>query len=410
MKKIIKFLIPVLILGLAVAGFIYMKKTKPEQPAVEVKEKVWMVHSQAIHLESLPAVQTLYGVIESNAMVDAAAPISAVVEQVKVLPGDEIKKGQMLVALAKPDLDLPVTQASADRADARAQVALQEMTMQANQQKLQHEQKVLELKQEALQRTNALMAKDLASQSAVDAAKEALVKQEFSVVGVELLVQQGESQLSQTKARLQKAEAAYSLAKLNQKRGVVRAPFDGRIAAVNVAEGDRVNAGSVLVSFYALKSMELKTQLATQGYQEAQQALAQGVKLYAEFPYAKGTVQLALERLSGQAKTSGVDAYFSLPQELRFKRPGELLEVYFKGEAIQQVAAIPYSAVYGNDRIYLVEDGRLKAQKVVLKGDVMRDGKLMALIQGVGDSLAGKRVLTTHLPNAIEGLRVTEVQ
>ncbi len=410
MMKLLKRILPLAILGLAILAFIYMKNTKPEQPPVEVKEKVWMVHAQSIVLENLPAVQTLYGVVESNAMVDAAAPVSAVVSEVKVLPGDEIKKGQVLVKLSKEDLALPVAQANADYADAKSQIALQKMTMKANATRLEHEKKVLTLKQEALQRAKTLMAKNLASQSTVDLAKEALVKQEYAVVGVELLVEQGGNQLAQLQARLQKAKVALTQAKLNQTRGVVTAPFDGRVAKVAVAQGDRVNVGGALVSFYALESMELKTKLDTQSFEAAQKALSENTALQAEYYFSEGAAKLTLERLAGEAQTSGVDAYFSLPESLFFKRPGELLEVYFKGQAAQNVAVVPYSAVYGNDRVYLIENGRLKSQEIELKGDVMRDGKLMALISHPQGLPAGKKVLITHLPNAIDGLRVTEVQ
>lgn len=410
MMKLLKRILPLAIVGLAILAFIYMKNTKPEQPPVEVKEKVWMVHAQSIVLENLPAVQTLYGVVESNAMVDAAAPVSAVVSEVKVLPGDEIKKGQVLVKLSKEDLALPVAQANADYADAKSQIALQKMTMKANATRLEHEKKVLTLKQEALQRAKTLMAKNLASQSTVDAAKEALVKQEYAVVGVELLVEQGANQLAQLQARLQKAQTALTQAKLNQTRGVVTAPFNGRVAKVAVAQGDRVNVGGALVSFYALESMELKTKLDTQSFEAAQKALSENTSLQAEYYFSEGQAKLTLERLAGEAQTSGVDAYFSLPESLFFKRPGELLEVHFKGQAAQNVAVVPYSAVYGNDRVYLIENGRLKSQEIELKGDVMRDGKLMALISHPQDLPAGKKVLITHLPNAIDGLRVTEVQ
>lgn len=408
MMKLVKRIVPLLILGLAIFVFMYMKNTKPEQPPVEVQEKVWLVEAEPIVLESLPAVQRLYGVVESNAMVKAAAPIAAVVDKVNVLPGDAIRKGQVLLALSEADLALPVAQAQADLADAQAQVALQKMTMKANRTRLAHENKLLALKQEAFARSKSLMKKNLASQSAVDAAKEGLVKQEYAVVGVELQVEQGASQLAQLQARLQKTEAALAQAKLNQQRGVVVAPFDGRVAEVAVVEGDRVSAGSVLVSFYGLESLELKTKLATQSFEQAQAALQQEVTLQAYYTHQGGTASLPLQRLAGQAQTSGVDAYFRLPEALSFKRPGELLEVLFEGQPIDQVAVVPYSALYGDDRVYLVEDGRLRALQVALQGEVMRAGRLMALISGVEDLPAGSKVLTTHLPNAIDGLRVSE--
>lgn len=410
MKKIAKAFIPLLILGLAISVFVVMKKTKPEQPPVEIKEKVWMVNSQTIALESLPSVQTLYGVVESNSMVQAAAPVAAVVEEVKVLPGDFVKQGQVMLALSKVDLQLPVAQAKADKIDAQSQIELQKMMMLANEKRLEHEQRVLGLKQEALQRAHVLLKKNLASQSVVDAANEALVKQEYVVVGAQLSVQQGQAQLNQLQARLQKASLALEQAQLNAERGVLVAPFDARVAEVNVSQGDRVTVGKVMVSFYGLQSLELRAKLPITALQQAQNALSKGKVLSAmHSKEAEQAERLTLLRLAGEASTSGVDAYFSLPDSLRSKRPGELMEVYFQGEAFDQVAVVPFSAVYGNNLLYVIKDSRLQGVEVSLKGEVIRDGKLMALVSSA-QLQAGDQVMVTHLPNAITGLKVTEVR
>ncbi|BBP44914.1 hypothetical protein THMIRHAS_02870 [Thiosulfatimonas sediminis] len=409
-KKLIKRLLPLLIIGLAIAAFIYMKNSKPVQPPVEVKEKVWSVESQVLQLQSRTAVQTLFGQIESNALVKAAAPIAAVVEQVKVLPGDEIVAGQVLVALSAQDVAILMAQAKADVADTQAQLTLQKLTIEANNQRLIHENKVLDLKQEALQRAKTLLKKNLASQSSVDTAKEALVRQEYVVVGAQLAVQQSGAQLTQLQARLAKAQTTLQQAQLNQQRAVVRAPFAGRVAAVNVSEGDRVNVGAVLVSFYGFDSMELKAKLPASALAQAQQAFTQGQPLQAFVGNVEqDRLVLPMTRLAGQAETSGVDAYFALPPQLHAKRPGELLEVYLQSQAQTQVAAVPYSALYGNDRIYQIVDGRLQSMQISLQGEVLQDGKLQALIRAP-ELRDGMTVLVTHLPNAINGLKVAEVQ
>lgn len=410
MTKLLKRLVPLLIIGLAIAAFIYMKNSKPEQPPVQVKEKVWSVDSLPLQLQDISAVQTLYGEVESNALVQAAAPISAVVEKVMVLPGDEIQKGQLLVALSKQDVMLILQQAKADVADAKAQLNLQKLTIEANRKRFEHEKKVLGLKQEALQRAKTLLKKDLASQSAVDAAQESLVRQEYVVVGAELAVKQGDAQLAQLRARLQKTRTALQQAELNQQRAVVKAPFSGRVTAVNVSAGDRVSAGAVMISFYGFDSLELKAKLPANSLLQAQQALNQDQPLqaYTDTPNNQ-KVMMPMKRLAGQASTSGVDAYFAMPPAVQHKRPGELMEIYLQSQAQSRVAAVPYSAIYGNDRVYIIVDSRLQSMQVSLQGEVMQDGKLQALISAP-DLQEGMKVLVTHLPNAINGLKVAEVQ
>lgn len=387
-----RFLVPVVIIVAAIAVFVMLKATKPEQKQVDIVEKVWMVDAINAQFETLAPMQTLYGTVESNSLVTAAAPVSGVVEKVLVKEGQTVTKGDMLFAMSEADLDIPYTQVKAD-------LALQKLTNQANVKRLAHEQSVLKLKQVAVTRAKQLMQKNLASKSSLDSAEEALVKQEYVVVGAKLAVQQNA-------ANLAKAQAAFEQAQTNKQRGQLIAPYNARIASVNVAAGSRVNAGATLVQFYALESLELRAKLPLEQTANIQTALSQGQDLMASYQTAGSEYALPLLRLAGIADTSGVDAFFKVPARLSQKRPGELLSVRLKGLKQENVIAVPYSAIYGNDRIYIIEKQRLQAKTVQMVGEVTKDGKLWALIRA--DIKPGTKISTTHLPNAVTGLKVKE--
>ncbi|WP_319380328.1 biotin/lipoyl-binding protein [Thiomicrorhabdus sp.] len=408
LQRFTKLIVPILIVALAVTLFMYFKSTKPQQPPVEVKEKVWMVEAMRAEFESLAPSQTLYGTVESYAMVTAAAPISAIVDKVAVKEGDEAKAGTLLLKLDAKDLRIPVDQAAADVADIKTQIELQTLANRANQERLAHERKVLELKREKVERTRQLLKKNLASQSAVDDVKEALVRQEYSVVGAELSVQESRLKLDQLKAKLSKARASLEQAQLNRQRGKVTAPYAARIAKVSVSEGSRVGAGSALLSYYALSSLELRAQLPASEVGQVEKALRKG-ESYVGFVKLDSGEQVALPllRLAGEATTSGADAFFDLSQASQDLRPGDLLEISLRGAARENLLALPYSAIYGKDRIYLIEKGRLAARTVKVIGEVLRDGRLWALIEP--NFPQGSSVCITHLPNAVTGLKVAEV-
>ncbi|BCN92499.1 secretion protein HlyD [Thiomicrorhabdus immobilis] len=406
-QKLKRRLIPVLIIAAAIVLFVYMKSTKPVQKPVNVQEKVWMVESMKAQFEDLSPVQTLYGKVESNALVAASAPVAGVIEQVLVKEGQNVVKGQALVAISQADLMIPLAQAKAEVANATAQLKLQKLTNEANQQRYEHESKVLKLKQVAVTRAQQLMSKNLASQSSVDAANEALVRQEYVVVGAKLAVQENQLKISQTQAALDKAKAALQQAELNVKRGQLIAPYDARIAQVNVSEGSRVNAGVVMVSFYALDSLELRAKLPVSQLPGVTKALQQNIPLHAYYQTADSEERFKLLRLAGEASTSGVDAFFALPKSLSELRPGELMEVNLKGVAQNNVVAVPYSAIYGSNRLYLIVDGRLQSHTVEMKGEVLRAGRLWALVKP--DFAEGSKICLTHLPNATTGLKVSEV-
>ncbi|MCF6299030.1 MAG: biotin/lipoyl-binding protein [Thiomicrorhabdus sp.] len=411
-SRVMVILLPILIILVAVALLIYFVASKPVQAPVEVKEKVWLVETMPVVFESLSPVHRLYGKVESFSMVDAAAPVSGEVATVWVKEGVFVKAGEPLVSMSLADLDIPLQQAKADVADAQAQVALQKLVDKANKQRLAHENSVLALKQTNVERTEQLIEKDLAYQSDLDQVKETLVRQEYVVVGATLAVEEGGVKNQQIKARLLKAKAQLAQAKLNKQRGQVVAPYDLRVTKVGVSEGSRVNVGTVLVQFYGVDSLELRAKLPVTILNQVQSAMNKGIALSAFYQRDEEEITLPLSRLAGEATTSGLDAFFTLPAQLTQARPGDLMEVDLQGERLERVVAIPYRALYGQDRVYFVQEGRLQAQTVKVLGEVFRAGKLWALIDPtVGDLVVSEqsKISVTHLPNAVSGLKVSEV-
>ncbi|WP_019557162.1 efflux RND transporter periplasmic adaptor subunit [Thiomicrorhabdus arctica] len=404
-------LIPIIIIVAAIVIFVFLKSSKVEQPPVQIKEKVWMVETIPARFESLSPVQNLYGKVESFSMVDAAAPISGVIENVWVKEGQSVKQGDALVSMNLSDLDIPLQQAKADVADASAQVRLQKLAYEANQQRLLFEKKVLKLKRVKQERTQQLITKDLASRTDLDTVKEALVKQEYVVVGAQLAVEENQLKATQNESRLAKAKAVLRQATLNMQRGQLVAPYDARIAKVSVSEGSRVNAGMSMVSFYGVSSLVLRTKLPVMVQSEVQQALDSNITLQAFYTQHNGasgqrSIPLSLTRLAGESTTSGIDAFFRLPPALSNARPGDLMEVSLQGVPIDNVVAIPYSALYGQNQVYIIREGRLVSEHVKVVGDVLRHDELWALI--LPKFAANTKINITHLPNAVSGLKVSE--
>ena len=403
-----KRLTGIIIIIAAIAIFMVLKFTRQEQPVAEIKQKVWPIETITVSLQSLSPVYTLYGTVESHSLVTASAPVSGVIDAVAVKQGDEFETGQLLAALAEADLDIPLQVARADVADSEAQLKLQDLNYQANRERLQQEKQVLKIKQQDVKRNRDLISKKLVSQSVLDKAKEALTRQEFSVVGAELSVEENKAKVAQLQARVEKARANLEQAKINRGRGVVTAPYSGRVADVHVASGDRVGVNAPIISYYETDSLELRAQIPVAHMPMVYSALQNNIQLIARYRFNQKNYNFRLTRLDGQASPSGVDAYFEIPDSLKVLRPGDLLEVQLSGQAIENSFALPYSAVYGSDRIYRVENGELKAVAVTLLGDTLVNGTLWALVKG--DVQTGTVVATTHLSNAISGLKVSELK
>ncbi len=407
--KIIKFFktvfLSLVILALAIGSFSYFQATKPEKVPLEIKHKIWSVEVKLVKFEDKASVVSLFGKVESNNLVTTSSPVKGIIKKVAVQEGSYIKKGQLLVALSDEDLELPLKIAKAGLQESLAQKNITLLSGEANQKRLQQEEKVLKIRQTAVARNEKLLAKNLVSQADLDLSKEALVRQELQIVNARLLVADHQAKIAQVSANLSKEKISLQQAEINLVRGRVIAPFDGRVAEVKVSEGSSVASGAELLSFYAFDSLELRATIPFGQLKPAHDSLKTATPLLAKWQINDRTYELPLNRLSGLSNTRGIDAFFSLPATLKITRPGDLLEVFLVGKVHTNVFVLPFSALFGKDRIYLVEHGKLQVKQVQVLGNTWENGQSKAILRG--EIPEGAKVMTTQLPNAVSGLKVS---
>ncbi len=110
--------------------------------------------------------------------------------------------------------------------------------------------------------------------------------------------------------------------------------------------------------------------------------------------------------LAGEAEATGIDVYFAIGAVPAQLRPGELLPLSLMLPTEREVFAVPYQAIYGNSRIYRVDEDRLQAVDVRSIGQARAgDDRILVLIRS-DDIESGDLIAITHLPNAVTGLKV----
>jgi hypothetical protein len=117
---------------------------------------------------------------------------------------------------------------------------------------------------------------------------------------------------------------------------------------------------------------------------------------------------LRLARLAGEASGEGVTGLFEFTASNRSLRVGQVLTVELELPTVDDAVAIPRSALYGNDHLYRIRDGRLERVRIERLGaaaDTDDAGQSLLLVRAPALS-AGDRIATTQLPNAVDGLKV----
>ncbi len=423
-RSVLKKTVPLLlILGLAVGGAMLLVTTKPRTPPPESEEKVWVVTTQtAAPARHFPVI-TLYGRIESARSSRLTSSLSSEVIDVLCKEGQRVSKGQALVRLDERDAQLRLQQQSAELAEIRTLIASETHRFDYDQRILASERKLQLLAQQEVERAQRLKEGKLAAQARIDEAQQIKLRQDIAVAQRQLAVQDHEARLARLQAQLKKAESLQALAKLDVERSLLSAPFDARITQVPASPGNRTRPGEVLVELYALDALQVRAQIPTTKLAAVETALNNGHPLTAwALTGTRQRLELQLSHLAGDIKPGrgGRDGLFELKTPATDPAIGDIVSLQLQLPAVDNSLTLPREALYGNDRIYTISDGRLKGHRVERLGETLDNnpGSPFATLSSAENTnwllvrsasiTPGSLIVTTQLPNAVEGLKVRE--
>lgn len=409
MRKVVKFALPLLIVAAGVGAFAVLKSTRPQPEPLAVQERVWRVEVERAVARRLAPELVLYGRVETSDLLRAAASATAWVAEVAVRDGDRVTAGQVLVRLDERDFRPRIAQVEAQLAELQAEIESERNRHESDRRALAQERRLLALAEETVARQRRLMTQKLGAEQALDEAEQAEAMQALAVSKREMDLADHPSRLRALEARLADARARLDELLLELERATVRAPYEGLVTGVEVTEGDQVANGDVLVSLYALGRLEVRARIPAPYQGELGAAFAAGEPLAAVAEVGGAPLGLVLDRLAGEADPSGVDGLFRIAGDPARLRLGQQLTVRLARPAHPDAFAVPFRAVYGGGRLYRLRDGRLDGLDVeVLGARREADGRERLLVRSP-QLATGDLMVTTHLPNAIDGLRVETV-
>lgn len=403
-----KILLPLLILFVAIGGFIALRASRPQPARVSNIEQLWKIEVVEVKPATLSPQLTLYGKVESPELTRAAAPGVGRVSRLLVREGQIVRRGQLLLELDPRDFEPQVIQARAQVDELMAAMDSERMRHAADLDQLEQERRLLEFAAADVARFERLREENFYSQAAVDQSRQLLARQQISLRARQLAIKDHAARMAQLDARLQQAKAHLEQAQLALARSRVIAPFDGIVAELKVAVGDQVANGQTLLTLYPIAGLEVRAKIPAPHQEEILAQLDRGQSLQATTQLAGETLRLTLTRVAGAADTRGLDAFFRFATVSDRLRLGTLLTLSLSRPAIEGAIAVPYAALYGGRQVYKVVDGRIQAIPVRILGELAGE-RPMLLIQSDG-LRRGDQVMTTHLPNAVTGLRVEVIR
>lgn len=404
-----RLILPFLILAIAAGGFVWLRTTRPAIAPVEAPEKAWRVSVQEITPGLHQPHLLLYGAVQAPREAKLSATVTADVEEVLIAEGQLVEQSAPLAILDDRDIELDLRQRKADVAEIQSMIDSELRRHRSDLAALERERNLMALEQKAVARAQDLTRKKVGSESLLDEARLSLERQALSLTAKQLAVDDHDARLAQLKARLARAEALRDRALLDQSRTRIAAPFAGRIAQVPVAPGDRVRIGDPLVEIYAIDDLEIRAQIPFRFLPVVRRALDRGMALEASARVDGYPLTAVLDRLSGEAAKSvgGVDALFRITRGAEQVVPGRLLSLVLVLPPRPRTVQLPFNALYGLNRIYRLDGERIAAVEVERIGERRTaEGEAHVLLSSP-ELAAGDKIITTQLPNAVSGLKVT---
>lgn len=402
-------LLPVAIIAAGIALMLLLISTNPTPEIVPPKERVWAVSAVRAKLATNTPNLQLYGSVESPRNTTLRSALAADILKELVDEGDRVTKGQLLVVLDNRDAKLILNQRQAEVKSLKSQIGAEQTRYESDQKAFVHEKELVALAEKQVRRRQRLLKSKTGSALELDTAKQAVAQQRLLLTARERAINDHTNRLANLEAQLARSQAMADQSALDVERSQVRAPFDGKIAKILVSVGNRVRPGDRLVEIFDNSTIEVRAQVPQRYTKGARDAVNSDQSITAKAFVQGQEVSLVLDRLATKVEVgrSGVDALFSVTQNADLLELGKTINIFVDLQPMADTIDVPIQSLYGMDRVYKIADSRLKGIDIKQVGNIINeDGSQSVLI--TGENLQdGDLILATHIPVAIDGLKVT---
>lgn len=380
-----KIAMPLLVLMGGFFGFSMLVATKPQTKPAENREITWSVAAQKVAYEIYQPRISAFGELRPRREVNLRALVSGevIATSAGFEDGAQVSKGDVLL-----EID-PFTYEN-QLADARAQLKGAKAV-------LKERQAAAKLARQEKARAEKLFKKGTVSQKTVDdkntdaTIKAARAEQQQSAVDrINVQVKKAKRDLANTK---------------------VIAPFRGFLANIAAREGRVLNPNDQVGVLLDSDNFDVVFNLSDAEYgrflERNSEVIGRPVNIVWQLGGERIELKAEIERVGAQISqaTRGVDVYARIDGKLPSNlRGGAFVTVELLAQPVPDVMTISKDALYGDNTLYLIENGRLTRKTIA---DFIDDGAQVLLRSGLN---VGDMVLMTRFNEAAPGVAVKVVE
>ena len=366
--------LPILIVSVTLAIIFLLIATRPRMRPVPAAERVWPVEVIEAHYGTVQPELKLFGEVTAGRRSELRPLVSGLIIQVgpNFRDGGIVRKGELLVQIDPFDYETALAEQRSILKEAEARL------------------KMLEKDYER--------AKELRIDNTVS--EQFLENAELEVVQQEAIVEQRGISVSQ--------------AKRDRVETRLLAPYDGVINNVSANLGSQVSGfgNDKVADLIDTSRLEVRFSLSNAQYgrllESGDPVVGRPVRVSWRVGNETMEYDARIERVGAEiiSTTGGVEVYAVIESSgsQTNLRPGAFVAMSLSDKTYQNVISTPESAIYGEDVIYVIKDGRMVERRIHIQG---YDGS-NRLFTRAGDPPVeeGDLIVTTQLREGGSGAKV----
>ena len=429
--RLLLFVVPVA-LGLAAVGYAVMNREGPQRlPPEERLTPVRVVPAPAVDM--VPRALG-YGSVTPGRIWEAVGEVSGTViyRHPELEKGAVLRAGTELLRIDPTDYRLAVAQIEASIRSTEAQLAVLDVRASNTKRSLSIEARSIDLARKELERKQRLVQQGTISQATVDQEERAVLVGEQAVQNLRNSMNLLPAERTVLEATRDQLMAQLETARRNLARTTIVAPFNCRIAEVNVEKAQFAIQGKVLVVADSLDVAEVTAQVPIgnlltllppdldlplePGAPMSRLREVAGLEAIVRLRTGRGDNEWAarFDRMSDTVdrRTRTVGVIVAVDDPYRQAVPGQrpplvknmYVEVEVRGRPRPGAVVIPRGALYGREVRIAGPDDRLRVREVEV--DFVQTN-FVVVASGLE---AGERVVVSDLPFAADGMRLAPVE
>lgn len=388
------------------------ERVSREHPSLEAQERVFAVNLvQAEARRHTPVLQS-YGEIAARRTLELRAAVAGRV--VALAPqfedGGTVVRGMVLVQIDPSDMQAAFDRATADLADAQAEIRDADRSHDLARQEQAAAEEQARLRDQSFARQNDLAARGVGTAATVEEAEIAAAGARAAVLARRQVLAQAEARVDQAATKLARAEIALDEARRDLDDTTIEAPFAGTLNETAVVEGGLIAINERLADLVDPADLEVAFRVSTAQYARLLHSdgslLPVPVKVMLDASASDLSASGTLSRVDAAAGEgqSGRLLFARLEQSVGF-RPGDFVTVLVEEPPLEDAIILPASALGADGHVLVLGEGnRLEELPVEL---LRRQGSDV-LVQGPG--LHGREVVRQRTPMLGAGIAVRPIR